>query len=222
MKTRHDLFRYAVRQGQSRRSLALLVLAAICAAATTAALMLQPRSVRSRYYGWSTTATIRHADGSIEQPTLQTRSVFVLRTQFRGIFAIEVFDYVQNEAPPAMGKTPINLPAGATASFANPAYMNGDFESTTQIVELSVPTYRLSGFYNGESRFIGRVWLRREVLWTLFGISLALAVTAGTPIALHGRKLRRFKRGLCARCAYPLLMEQDEPICPECGTRHIP
>lgn len=185
------------------------------------AFALQPRSLRARYSGWMTTAVLRHADGTTESPTLQTRNVFVLQPHYRGIFAVEVFDFVHLEAPPARGWTPINLPAGATASFVNPAYHQGDFAATEPIVEIQGPKSKGS-FLNGQSRFIGRVWLRREVLWTLLGISLALAVTAGTPIALHGRKLRRFKRGLCTRCAYPLMMEQPEPVCPECGTRHVP
>ena len=99
--------------------------------------------------------------------------------------------------------------------------MNGDFASAEQIVEVAVPQ-RHGAFYTGESRFIGRVWLRREVRWTWFAAATGRAVLSSIPIAADRRGLRRFKKGLCTRCAYPLPLEDEEPRCPECGTLHIP
>jgi hypothetical protein len=169
---------------------------------------------------WMSAPTIHYADGTVEKPTMSSNLTCLSCPEYRGIFAVEIFEFLELNKFGFYDPAPI--PAQATAMFVNPAYRLGDFEPDGPMVTISLPHANRNSRVNSRSRFIGRVWLRREVLWTLLGISLALAVTAGTPIALHGRKLRRFKRGLCTRCAYPLLMEQPELVCPECGTRHIP
>jgi hypothetical protein len=205
----------------SRRSAILLAIALVGLAAAWVALVLQPRSLHPRYSYWGTAATIRYPDGVVEIPDVSTRKQFILRPQFRGIFVVEVFDFARHEPNRSSVHTPTNLPAGTKTTFVNPAYNDGDFGASGPVVEIEVPSWRETRF-TGQSRFIGRVWLRREVLWALLTVSAALALIAGTPIALHTHKLRRFKKGLCTRCAYPLPMEQAEPRCPECGTLHFP
>jgi hypothetical protein len=54
------------------------------------------------------------------------------------------------------------------------------------------------------------------IVFSSVGLLTAVGLTARI-----SRRLRRFKRGLCPMCAYPLPAAIDgAAICPECGTRH--
>ena len=213
-------YRVSRHQRVSRRSTILLIVAVVGLVAASLSLALQPRNLRMRN-NWMSAPTIRYADGTVEQPTMTSNLVCLSYPEYRGIFAVEIFEFLAQNKFGYYDPAPI--PAQATARFTNPAYRLGDFGSSDEpMVTLSLPSAKWNFRVNSRSRFVERVWLRREVLWTLLALAGALSLVASTPIARHTRKLRRFKKGLCTRCAYPLPLEDEEPRCPECGMLHTP
>lgn len=127
----------------------------------------------------------------------------------RGLLAVEVYDLIQwDEA----SKSWISAPIPADSSIM--------FYKEPSNIYAGLTKDLLGHHTRTESRFIGRVWLRREVLWLLFALSVLTTLWTGTQFAATTRRLRRFKRGLCTRCAYPLPIEDEDPRCPECGTLH--
>lgn len=131
--------------------------------------------------------------------------------EYRGLFAIEVYDLIQWDENAKIW-IPAPIPANSTISFyQEPNRIYAGLEKN------------LIGYHaHAESRFVGRVWLRREVLWVLFVLACLATLCTGARSAATVRQLRRSKKGLCIRCAYPLPLEDEEPRCPECGSIHTP
>lgn len=130
---------------------------------------------------------------------------------YRGPFAISAYDLIERD----------QLTGAPTAVLIEPRV-------TVEFIGVEpplVPRKVLEDFGKPSllprSRVIGGVWLRRELLWILLSMAALATVLSGLQLLGTTRHLRRHKRWLCTNCSYPLPME-DEPVCPECGTRHIP
>jgi len=194
-------------------------IAILCAGVAAFALVKQPRSLWLQT-NWSSWVNIYYKDGTSKIAKIDSTLLSMTYPEFRGIFAVEVIEFLDRDPEPYSPLlVPAPIPEGATAEFYKSVEIKDDFLPANSIIKL---TYidALSFRIKSRSRFIGRVWLRREVLWTLLGISAAATLFTGTRLFIISRPLRRLKRGLCTRCKYPLLTEQENPQCPECGTIH--
>ena len=131
---------------------------------------------------------------------------------YRGPFAISAYDLIERD----------QLTGAPTAVLIEP-------RETVEFVGVEpplVPRKVLEDFGTPSllprSRVIGGVWLRRELLWVLLTLACAATVWSVARVAATTRRIRRFKKWRCTRCAYPLPLEDEQPRCPECGTLHTP
>lgn len=86
-------------------------------------------------------------------------------------------------------------------------------------VHLELPTSTLIGWHTVQTDTLtSKAYLRPVVLFLLFAICVIILCFLIGSIAADTRRLRRFARGRCPKCAYPLL-EGELVTCPECGLR---
>lgn len=111
------------------------------------------------------------------------------------------------------GRPRVMLPAGATMRV-NLKYDYVTPEIAGALIDLG--RVHLTDRYEP----IGRVALRIEILWGLLAVCGLIVMWSFAGLFMAARRLRRIRRGLCARCRYPL-PDAPDPRCPECGTLHI-
>lgn len=190
-----------------RRMAAIWFIAAILGiAASSTELALQPEVIRHGRSLVGVNFALKTETGSVP---------FGMNTDgdriYRGIFVVAVYTLSRYDLE-TMRVVPDKIPAGSTIELYKLGRVPADLRGIIPDVIGYHPTDRY--------RFIGRVSLRREILWTTLGLSSAALLWNIAALSQIQLKIQRFKRGLCARCAYPLPIEEEDPRCPECGTLH--
>lgn len=180
--------------------LAILVVSA--AAATQLVHQWLSRTSLDKQWWYRTKLRIDLA-GEVHEETFQ----FLGTRVNRGIFVVETY-VLQRWDHAQWTWVPASLPAGSHVEILSRIIMDrrgvrADIEGTHT---------------EDRHRFIGSVTIRRDLLWFIVCAGSVASIWLTTLALRSSRRLRRFNRGLCPRCAYPLL--QGELVtCPECGLR---
>ena len=163
-----------------------------------------PPGLRGQH-GYSARVGLVSPDG-VEERELVWRS----HPENRGIFAVEVYELIEWDAnDKAWIASPI--PQETAVEF---------YTEPNSVVEGLVTELTRSDQL-ARARLIGRVSIRLEILWAFLAVAGIGLLWICARLLILLRSNRRYRQNHCTRCCYPLPME-DEPVCPECGTRHVP
>ena len=204
MKNRIAVFSNNSEFRRRRKRLAVILLWISILSTSAFALDRQPYAVRYQRFSYSCDIII--SDKTHRNPK---KIAWIARPVYRGIFAIGTYNLVRwNDSTRSYDSD--FIPAGSTVVF---------FEK---------PDLRTVGFADDiagyhptdQAHFVGQISIRREILWTILGLASAALLWNIAALSRIQLRIQRFKRGLCARCAYPLPIEDEDPRCPECGTLH--
>lgn len=112
------------------------------------------------------------------------------------------------------------IPGGVTVEFLPPLPYEEEYYDYGIIYRDVIPAIGGDHIFD-RTHFIGQISIRREILWTILGLASATLLWVMFSLLAMQRRLKRFSRGLCVRCRYPLPAPVHEsPRCPECGTPH--
>lgn len=174
--------------------------------------------LRAGTYGGGTEVFLER-DGSITKLV-----VYLQATRHQaGLLASEHVT-MQTQAPASStnaGYVPFEILSGDTIALAG--YQDPEFGSLLSNrrswEDRSLPVRALAGNHTVSTATLrGRTTLRPALLWIIGVLSAVALVYSLRQSIRESTRLRRFRRGLCPGCSYPLADGSGHRLCPECGT----
>ena len=210
--TDRGTFRSASCARRQRRQIRVVVVLVFVGALACAELLRQKPPIR--YGRWGCGAGLAISTGPGDDPTDKPKGTsFIGRPVFHGPFVVAEYRIERHvKRGEYYYQEPAMIEGGSTVEF---------------LPHVPYEITEIASRYGGvvpydRTHFIGQVSIRREILWTLVAATSVAGIWTGTNLAATTRRIRRFKKWRCTRCAYPLPLEDEQPRCPECGMLHTP